>query len=280
MLILSIIGSLLPMSSSQLYRDAKSSYKLGEYQDAVKKINEAISLDSLDSKLYELRAEILHELQDTIHSELDFEKSLKLSISDSTKDERLKEIFKWNIDHGDTKKAKETLNKELELFKNDKDQHLEAQKYVANELLKLKDTTECLKLYEAIAKEHNLPEYYNRIGIINTERQKYKSSISNFKSAINLSPDNETFIYNLGIAYLNNGSKTNAKKHFKKAMDLGSKNACREYRELTAITKYNKKSRCCDGSTSSAMGQGACSHHGGVCGYVNIPYKKYTISCY
>jgi len=279
-LILSIIVSLLPKSSNLLYNEADSSFKTGNYQEAIKRINEAITLDSLDSKLYEHRAEILHELHDTLHSELDFEKSLQISSSDSIKDERLKEIFEWNVDHGNTKKAKSTLKKELELYKDDKSEHLEAQKFVANQFLILKDTIESLKIYEAIAQEHNLPEYHNRSGIININRKKYNQSITNFKKAIKLSPENETYIYNLGIAYLNKDSKSNAKTQFKKAMDLGSKDACRKYRELTAITKYNKKSRCCDGSTSSAMGRGACSHHGGVCGYVNIPYKKYTINCY
>lgn len=63
-------------------------------------------------------------------------------------------------------------------------------------------------------------------------------------------------------------------------MELGNKNACKEYRELTARTRYYKRSRCCDGTTSSATGRGACSHHGGVCRIENVPYKEYTINCY
>jgi len=277
---LSIIGLLLPETASQLYNDAKSSYNLENYKNAINKINEAIKLDSSDSKLYELRAEILHELHDTVHSEMDFEKSIQISSNDSIKDERLKEMFKWNINHRNKSEAKIILKKELELYKHDIAKHLEAQKFVAKQMLILEDTIESLRIYKSIATEHNLSEYHNRAGIINTNRKKYILSISNFKDAIKLNPEDETYVYNLGVAYLNINNKIKAKSQFKIAKDLGSKDACRKYRELTALVKYNKKSKCCDGSTSSAMGRGACSHHGGVCGYVNIPYKRYTISCY
>ena len=79
---------------------------------------------------------------------------------------------------------------------------------------------------------------------------------------------------------MNLNNKKKAKYYFKQSLELGNKNACKEYRELTARIRYRKKSRCCDGTTSSALGQGACSHHGGVCRIVNIPYKEYTFRCY
>lgn len=83
----------------------------------------------------------------------------------------------------------------------------------------------------------------------------------------------------LGDLCLEAKNKSKAKKYYKIAAELGDKRSCQEYRELTAVTKYKRFSRCCDGSISYSTGRGTCSHHGGVCRIEREPYKSYTVSC-
>jgi len=279
-IVVSIIGVFIPESEDDFFRSAESNYNLNNYELALTKLNEAIKIDSTKSKYYELRGKILHELQDTIHSNEDFNKTLELSKSDTEKDLRIREMVEWDLNHGEEGKAKELLLKEIELYKEDSLKHIDVVSYAARKYLTIGDTIEAIKLYDVLSKNYvKTGEFNNKSGILYSNIKKNNNAISEFKKAVDAEPENNTYLYNLGIAYLNGKNKHRAKTYFKKSMDLGNREACSEYRELTARTRYYKRSRCCDGSTSSALGRGACSHHGGVCGIENIPYKDYIINC-
>ncbi|QHI37089.1 hypothetical protein IMCC3317_24670 [Kordia antarctica] len=275
------IGSLLPKAEGDIYAEAKSKYTYSEYTEALTLINEAIIRDSTNSEYYELRGKILYKLQDTIHSKEDFKKTLFFATTDSIKDSRIKELIAWDIQHGKEEEAKELLQKEIQLYKTDSLQHIEVVEYAARKYLEIGDTLETINLYKQLNEEYkHSGKFSNKLGILYSQMQKNKNALAEFKKAVEIEPNNDQFLYNLGISYLNIGSKRRAKPYLKKAAELGNSDACREYRELSAKTHYYQRTKCCDGTTSSASGRGACSHHRGVCGIVNIPYKVYTIECH
>ncbi len=262
------------------YSNALSEYNSLKYEKALDYINKAILKDSIKSDYYELRGKILHELQDTIHSNEDLNKTILLSHTLSEKRDKLQQIIDWDIGHGKISEAKILLKQEIELYKNDTINHTLIIEDAVNKYLKIGDTIEAINLYNNIDKYY--PEsgkYNNLIGVLYSRTKKNNKAISEFKKAIKKEPKNDIFLYHLGVSYLNIKSKRNAKKYFKSSMELGNKSACKEYRELSARTRYYKRSRCCDGSTSSSLGRGTCSHHGGVCRIENVPYKEYTINC-
>lgn len=280
-ILLSIIGNLLPKSEQEIYKEAESKFYTNDFELALIKINEVINLDSTNSKYYELRGKILHELQDTIHSEEDFEKTLLFAATDLEKDVRIKDMIEWDLKHGEEEKAKELLKLEIELYKDDSLKHIDVVEYAARKYLSIGDTSEAINLYSMLSTEYpNTGKFNNQSGILYLIKKNNKKAIGEFKKAIKVEPKNDVYLYNLGVSYLNVKNKSKAKSYFKQSMELGNKNSCKEYREITARVKYFKRSRCCDGTTSSALGRGACSHHGGVCKLENVPYKEYTVNCY
>ncbi|WP_075342282.1 hypothetical protein [Tenacibaculum agarivorans] len=278
---ISLISNLIPETKDDFFRDAELNYDTNNYELALTKVNEAIQLDSTNSDYYELRGKILHELQDTIQSNQDFNKTLALAKSDTEKDARIRKMIEWDLNHGEEEKARQLLSKEIQLYKEGSLKHIEVIDYAARKYLTIGDTIEAIRLYDLLSNEYvTTGKYSNKAGILYTNIKKKNKAISEFKKAVDAAPENDIFLYNLGIAYLNSKNKRQAKMYFKKSMDFGNTNACHEYRELTARIRYYKRSRCCDGTTSSSTGRGSCSHHGGVCGIENVPYKEYTISCY
>ena len=262
------------------YNKALSKYENHEYDNSLDIINGLILEDSTNTDYYNLRGKILYELQDTIKSEEDFNKMLVYSTTDSAKEKNIKALIEWDLAHGQEEKAKKLLEEEVELFKSDSLKHIEAVEYAVNSYLALGDTLEAISLYQKLGEENpTTGKFNNYVGVLYNFMGNNKSAIKDFSKAIEAEPDNDQFLYNLGVSYLNIKNKSKAKRYFKKAMELGNKDACKKYRELTAKTKYYKRSRCCDGTTSSALGRGACSHHKGVCRIENVPYKHYTISC-
>ena len=278
--ILGIIGSLLPKSENDIYEESKSKYQLSEYSEALKLINEAINIDSTSTEFYELRGKILYQLQDTLHSKEDFKRVLLFAKTDSIKDIRIKELINWDLQNGDKEKIKKLLKKEIQLYKNDSLKHIEIMEYAADKYLTISDTLEAINIYHQLSTEYQQNgKYSNKIGILYSHGHKERDALKEFKKAVKAEPNNDVFLYNLGITYLNLKNRHQAKLHLKKSTELGNKDACKQYRELIAKTRYYQQTQCCDGTTSSATGRGACSHHGGVCGIVNIPYKEYTIEC-
>lgn len=278
-ILLFIVGSLAPDSPILHYNKSHKLYNKEKYEEAILEINSAIQLDSTESKFYELRGLILHHLKDTIHSKQDFVKTITISKTDSIRERRIKELFNWNIEHGNSAYAKDLLYKELELYKSNPKKHKNAQEYVALKFIELKDTMSAAELYHKMGIEHKNSDYLNYAGILQIRLKKFGNAIREFNDALKIEPKNDTLYYNLGMSYLNLKNVNKAKTNLRISKDLGNTDACHEYRKLTAIVKYNKKTKCCDGTHSNSSGSGACSHHGGVCGSVFIPYREYTVKC-
>lgn len=279
--ILAIIGSLLPESENDIYEEAVSKYNFSEYKEALQLINKAINIDSTNTEFYELRGKILYQLQDTLHSNEDFKRTVLLAKTDSIKDIRIKELINWDLKHGDKEKIEELLKEGIQLYENDSTKHVEIMEYAAEKYLAINDTLAAIHIYTQLSNEYtHAGRFNNKIGVFYSQIHKDKNALKAFKKAVDATPNNDIFLYNLGITYLHLKNKRKAKLYLKKATDLGNKDACKQYRELKARTRYYQLTQCCDGTTSSSTGRGTCSHHGGICGVVNIPYKEYTFDCY
>jgi hypothetical protein len=90
----------------------------------------------------------------------------------------------------------------------------------------------------------------------------------------------------IGDTYRDKNNKSKASAYYNQAIALEGKGglACGRLRDLTAkqgIVSYYTVSICCDGSFSASTGQGACSHHKGVCRTERRPMrgKVYTMKC-
>ena len=266
--------------SESQYSKAKSKYRAQDYENALAEVNEAIELDSTNSSYYELRGMILYELQDTIHSKEDFQRALSFTKSDSTLDKKIRRLIDWDLAHHRIEDARALLQKEVDLFRHDSIKHVEIMEYAASKYLEIGDTQETIGLYKELGDDYpNVARFRNQKGILHVLLGENRKAIQEFAEAVDLDPNNDTYLYNLGVSYLNTRNKKHAKIYFEKSKDLGNADACKEYRELTARTRYYQQSRCCDGTVSSSMGRGTCSHHGGVCGIENVPYKEYTVQC-
>jgi len=281
-LIFIFLLNLVPTSDKLAFNKVERLYNNNEYSQALDDINALILKDSSQAHYFELRGKILYHLQDTLHSQEDFNRFLTFASTDSSKEAHLDHLIYWDMEHGKEDEAKKLLLEKLELFEKGSSKHLFIMRTVAYQALNtFHDTTMSLNVYKEILKEYSEEhEVLNEQGILQSKTGQNWSAIKSFIKATELAPQLHLYHYNLAISYLNIKNKTKAKLYFKKAMDLGNSDACTEYRELTAKTSYSKQYRCCDGSVSYAVGKrGACSHHKGVCSLEHVPYKEYTVNC-
>ena len=96
----------------------------------------------------------------------------------------------------------------------------------------------------------------------------YKTALPKLTELINQSPNNSDLLYNRAICYSKTGKMQQAVDDLKVAIQLGNQDAEKYQDKINPMRKkiIGYETVCCDGSTSSTSGRGACSHHGGVCG--------------
>lgn len=113
--------------------------------------------------------------------------------------------------------------------------------------------------------------------------KRYKESISVLEGIIGRSSElNDDIYLNIGICYLKMGNRPKAVFNLYEAVKLDNTEAEEIYDKVNPKLKkvIGYYTKCCDGSSSSATGRGACSHHGGVCNW-NAPIyseeRKYEL---
>jgi len=106
---------------------------------------------------------------------------------------------------------------------------------------------------------------------------KYKMALGELDALLANNPGNSDLLYNRAMCYSKTGRTAEAVLDCKKAMEIGSEEARKLHEKINPIRKRVAYyvTRCCDGSTSSATGRGACSHHGGVCDWNDPVYEEY-----
>jgi tetratricopeptide (TPR) repeat protein len=106
---------------------------------------------------------------------------------------------------------------------------------------------------------------------------KYQNALPGLNSLIAQDGNNSDLLYNRAICYSKTGKIQEAVTDCKAAMQLGNTDAEKLHEKINPIKKRVSYyvTRCCDGSTSSSKGRGACSRHGGVCNWNEPVYEEY-----
>lgn len=262
------------------YNKAKTEFESKNYDKALSLVNKSIKIDSLNtnSDYFILKGKIEKNQGDTIQFKKDFKTALNSIKNDTDRYNRIIELYEWNLSQNDTIYSKELLRESLFLFStkdslNFTDSHLNAH----NKYLELKDTIAGLESYKRLCDSIPNPMIFNQIGIYYSNKKNIKKAIEYYTKAIELDTTNGVYYNNLGVSYENLKNKNQAIKYYTLGVQYGNRDACNNLRNITAITRYRKIARCWDGTTTYSLGQGACSHHGGVRRYENEPYKEYTM---
>ncbi len=106
--------------------------------------------------------------------------------------------------------------------------------------------------------------------------KKYKIALPKIDSIIAQNPNKKELYYQRALCYNALGQKQEALNDLQ-FIGLKDKRTQSLYNKINPVRKeiIGYVTRCRDGSTSSARGRGACSHHGGVANWNEPIYREY-----
>lgn len=106
---------------------------------------------------------------------------------------------------------------------------------------------------------------------------KYKEALSEIDTLLAVDPTNSNLLYNRAICYSRTSKIQDAVNDLMPLIRSGNSDAEKLHNKINPLRKkiVGYETLCCDGSTSSARGRGACSHHGGVCDWNHPIYEEY-----
>jgi len=263
------------------YVSAQEYQLKGDLDSALIFLDFAIKTDSTVLVYHDLMSELLYDTGDTLASQAELDYIITSNKPIGEIDENIAELVKYNIKNDHKDQVRLLLEKELELHKDDSTNFEGILNHAYHSYIEIGDEEHAKALLADAKKNHPesaVPYLIAADAYFNT--LDYKHAAREYETYVHRVSNDEEAYYHLAICYTQRKSKSKAKKYYKKAADLGHKDACHNYRELTAKTRYSISSECCDGSHSSSTGRGTCSHHGGVCYTIRTPYKEYTMNCY
>ncbi|MDB5272233.1 MAG: hypothetical protein JWO58_600 [Chitinophagaceae bacterium] len=105
---------------------------------------------------------------------------------------------------------------------------------------------------------------------------KYNLAIPELTDLLQRDEKNNDLLYQRALCYSKTGNIQEAVNDCKSAIDLGSDKAEKLHNKINPVKRriVDYVTRCCDGTTSSAKGRGACSHHHGVCDWYEPVYEE------
>jgi tetratricopeptide (TPR) repeat protein len=105
---------------------------------------------------------------------------------------------------------------------------------------------------------------------------KYKAALPELTNFLNSDPNNSELLYNRALCYSKTGKIQAAVNDLQPLLQLGNEAANKLYEKINPVRKriIGYETLCCDGTTSSARGRGACSWHGGVCNWNHPIYEE------
>lgn len=109
------------------------------------------------------------------------------------------------------------------------------------------------------------------------KKKKYQAALPLYTQLTDEFPDNKELLYNRAVCHQKLGEIQAAVHDLQSAISLGNTEAEVLYEKINPVRRkvIGHVTRCCDGTTSSATGQGACSWHGGVCNWNEPIYEQY-----
>ncbi|MCC6372966.1 MAG: hypothetical protein IT236_18330 [Bacteroidia bacterium] len=118
---------------------------------------------------------------------------------------------------------------------------------------------------------------YNSLAEDLFKNAEYAKAIEAYSTLIRTNPGQSSYLFQRAQCYLQSNKTKDAVNDLKQAVDLGNNAALLLYEKINPLKKRVAYyvTRCCDGTTSSAKGRGACSHHGGVCDWNEPVYEEY-----
>ena len=112
---------------------------------------------------------------------------------------------------------------------------------------------------------------------IQLKAKQYKDAITDYTTLISSGHSLNDTYFERALYFNKLNKKQEAVNDLKRAIELGNKDAEKLHEKINPlkrrVTYY--VTRCCDGTTSSAKGRGACSHHDGVCNWNDPVYEEY-----
>lgn len=107
--------------------------------------------------------------------------------------------------------------------------------------------------------------------------KQYKKALNEYATLISFDKANPEAYYQRAYCYYKLGKVREAVSDLNHSKDLGYESASTLYNKVNPLKRRISYyvTRCCDGSTSSAKGRGACSWHGGVCNWNDPVYEEY-----
>ena len=108
------------------------------------------------------------------------------------------------------------------------------------------------------------------------KKKEYNEAVIDYSTLIKFKIKKK-YYYERALCYEILKKRQEAVNDLKEAIRLNSSDAEKLHNKINPIRKRIAYyvTRCCDGTTSSAKGRGACSHHGGVCNWNDPVYEEY-----
>ncbi|MDX2361420.1 MAG: hypothetical protein QNK23_11485 [Crocinitomicaceae bacterium] len=157
--------------------------------------------------------------------------------------------------------------------------NLEFHRQKADSLYNIRHFNEAFKELDSVLlfATYELGEIQFSKGIWHLERKMYKDAIESYSVTIDKQYELSSCYYQRALCYKALMDYEHAAIDLRKAMGLSHPDAEELYEKINPERKRVSYyvTRCCDGSTSSATGRGACSHHGGVCNWNDPVYETY-----
>lgn len=109
------------------------------------------------------------------------------------------------------------------------------------------------------------------------KRKRYDDALAAFSVAHRLQYKPDSVGYKRALCFAKKKDIPSAVNALQEPMALGNGQADSLYQAINPLKKRVAYyiTRCCDGTSSSAKGRGACSHHGGVCDWNEPQYQTY-----
>lgn len=109
------------------------------------------------------------------------------------------------------------------------------------------------------------------------KKRSYKSALKELAPIMSIETNSAELYYNRAQCFYGIGKIKDAVADLTTSRTIGYKMAESFYEKINPIRRRVAYyvTRCCDGSTSSATGRGACSWHGGVCNWNDPVFEEY-----
>lgn len=202
--------------------------KYGLLDEAIKYLNNALSLDPNHYPSYYLQGLIHVQRQNFVEAIVAFQRCLELKPDHSEAHVRLGLIYQ---EMGSSDKAEEEFKKSYAI-----DARLEASFNLAMLYYKQKKLDQALEyIQKTIEKKSNEVAAYNLQGVILNDLGRYSEAVESFRHVLRLDPNHIVGSINLAVAYINNQNYKEARELLEKLLprieEQELKNRINEYLE-------------------------------------------------